>query len=153
MQSVIGLERHGLKPGRPGEVLVTGAAGGVGSVAIAILAKLGYTVAASTGRPEQADYLKSLGASVIVDRGLAGGKDLPGTVLPFILRGVNLLGIESVACPMTLRQEIWNRLAADLPREKLDAATSVIPLGDVLAAGGEILKGRVRGRIVVDVNA
>ena len=196
MQSVIALERQGMKPGA-GEVLVTGASGGVGSVAIAILDKLGYDVAASTGKADQADYLKSLGAKTIIDRkelaeapkrplgserwagaidsvgsatlanvltgmrygssvaacGLAGGNDLPTTVLPFILRGVNLLGIDSVMCPMPLRLEIWRRLAHDLPTDKLAAATETIPLGEVMAAGTRILRGAVRGRLVVDVNA
>lgn len=197
MQCILALEQHGLEPGEKGEVLVTGAAGGVGSVAVSILGKLGYNVVASTGRQQLSDYLKSLGASGIVDRkelsepqkrpllserwaaavdtvgsttlanalagtkygrsvaacGLAGGNDLPTTVLPFILRGVNLLGIDSVMCPMPLRREIWSRLARDLPKDKLDEATSVIPLGDVIAAGGRILKGDVQGRVVVDVNA
>ncbi len=196
MQCILALEQHGLEPGEQGEVLVTGAAGGVGSVAVAILGKLGYKVVASTGRQQLGDYLKSLGASSIVDRkelsepqkrpllserwaaavdtvgsttlantlagmrygrsvaacGLAGGNDLPTTVLPFILRGVNLLGIDSVMCPMPLRREIWSRLARDLPTDKLDEATSVIPLADVVEAGGRILKGEVQGRVVVDVN-
>mgnify|MGYP001183637592 CR=1 FL=1 len=196
MQSVIALEQHGLKPG-DGEVLVTGATGGVGSVAVAVLAKLGHNVVASTGKEAEADYLKSLGAAVIIDRkelseaqkrpllserwagaidsvgsttlanvlaatrygrsvatcGVAGGNDLPTTVLPFILRGVNLLGIDSVMCPVPLRREIWRRLAQDLSKDKLDAAAQVIPLGQVIEAGGRILKGQVRGRLVVDVNA
>lgn len=196
MQCILALEQHGLKPGEKDEVLVTGAAGGVGSVAVAILGKLGYNVAASTGRQQLADYLKSLGASAIVERkelseaqkrpllserwaaavdtvgsttlanvlasmkygrsvaacGLAGGNDLPTTVIPFILRGVNLLGIESVMCPMPLRREIWSRLARDLPKEKLDAATTVVTLDEVIEAGGRILKGDVQGRVVVDVN-
>jgi acrylyl-CoA reductase (NADPH) len=196
MQSVIALEQHGMAPDK-GEILVTGAAGGVGSVAVAILSRLGYQVAASTGRAETHDYLTSLGAGTIVDRaelaevnkrpllserwvgaidtvgsttlatvlasmrygssvaacGLAGGNDLPTTVIPFIIRGVNLLGIDSVFCPMPLRREIWGRLARDLPTDKLDALTTVMRLADVIAAGGEILKGRVRGRAVVDVNA
>ena len=196
MQSVIALEQHGLTPGA-GEVLVTGASGGVGSVAVAILGKLGHNVVASSGKLDQTDYLKSLGATTVIDRkelsepakrplgserwagaidsvgsttlanalastrygcsvaacGLAGGNDLPTTVVPFILRGVNLLGIESVMCPMPLRREIWRRLVQDLPRDKLDAATEVIPLAGVMEAGSRILKGGVRGRLVVDVNA
>ena len=196
MQSVIALEQHGLTPGA-GEVLVTGASGGVGSVAVAILGKLGHNVVASTGKLDQTDYLRSLGATTVIDRkelsdapkrplaserwagaidsvgsstlanalasmrygcsvaacGLAGGNDLPTTVVPFILRGVNLLGIESVMCPMPLRREIWRRLVQDLPRDKLDAATEVIPLAGVMEAGSRILKGGVRGRLVVDVNA
>ncbi len=196
MQSVIALERHGLTPG-DGEVLVTGASGGVGSVAVAILAKLGYRVVASTGKLDQTDYLTSLGAASVIDRkelsdapkrpllterwagaidtvgsttlaavlaatryghsvaacGLAGGNDLPTTVIPFIIRGVNLLGIDSVMCPMPLRREVWNRLVQDLPMDKLDAATEVIPLAAAIEAGSRILKGGVRGRLVVDVNA
>lgn len=195
MQSLIALERHGLTPAA-GEVLVTGAAGGVGSVAIALLAGLGYKIAASTGRRALDAYLTGLGASTIVDRaelaeaakrpllaerwagaidsvggttlatvlaslkygasvaacGLAGGSDLPTTVIPFLLRGVTLLGIDSVMCPMPLRQEIWGRLARDLPVDKLDAMTTVVPLGDLFDLAGEILKGQVRGRVVVDVN-
>ncbi len=196
MLSVIALERHGLAPG-DGEVLVTGAAGGVGSVSVALLASLGYTVVASTGRPETHDYLRSLGASAIIDRaelaepskrpieserwagaidsvgshtlaaalrqtryrgsvaacGLAGGADLPATVLPFILRGVSLLGIDSVRCIAERRREAWGRLAREAPLDKLDALTQVAPLGEVLALGRQILKGQVRGRVVVDVNA
>lgn len=193
MLCVLALEKHGLKPG-DGEVLVTGAAGGVGSVAVAILAGLGHAVVASTGRPEQGDYLKGLGASAIIDRkelseapnrpllgerfvgvvdsvgsktlasalamtkygrsvaacGLAGGNDLPATVLPFILRGVNLLGIDSVMAPTAIRTEAWQRLGRDLPLDKLDAMTSEIGLADLPDWGGRILKGQVRGRVVVD---
>lgn len=196
MQCVLGLEKHGLTPDA-GEVLVTGATGGVGSVAVAILAKLGYTVVGSTGKDSEHDYLRSLGAASIIDRkelsepskrplaserwagavdtvgshtlanvlaamkygssvaacGLAQGNDLPTTVIPFILRGVNLLGIDSVMCPMPLRQEIWSRLVRDLPAEKLDAATKIVPLAQVIEEGAKILKGGVRGRTVVDVNA
>jgi acrylyl-CoA reductase (NADPH) len=192
--AVMALERHGLEPGA-GEVLVTGAAGGVGSVAVAILAKLGYAVAASTGRRETHEYLKSLGAATIVDRaalaqlpakpldaerwagaidsvgsttlatlltqmkyrgavaavGLAGGNDLTTTVIPFLLRGVSLLGIDSVMCPTPEREEAWRRLVRDLPMEKLDAATEHASLEDLTALGRKILKGDVRGRIVVDV--
>jgi acrylyl-CoA reductase (NADPH) len=196
MQCILALEQHGLQPGK-GEVLVTGASGGVGSVAVSILAKLGYDVAASTGKLDQADYLKSLGATTIIDRkelsdapkrplsserwagavdsvgsttlaavlasmkygcsvaacGLAAGNDLPTTVVPFILRGVNLLGIDSVMCPMPLRREIWQRLVRDLPAAKLDEAMEVVPLAGAIEAGGKILRGEVRGRVVVDVNA
>ena len=196
MLSVMALEDHGLKPDH-GEVLVTGAAGGVGSVATAILAKLGYSVTASTGRPEQHDYLRGLGAKAFLDRaglakpvarpldserwagaidtvgsttlatlltqlkygssvavcGLAGGSDLPASVVPFLLRGVNLLGIDSVMCPVDRRKAAWTRLAHDLPQEKLDALTEVVPLGAVAELGKKILKGGIRGRVVVDVGA
>ncbi|HEY4363837.1 MAG TPA: MDR family oxidoreductase [Bryobacteraceae bacterium] len=196
MQSVIALERHGLQPGGR-EVLVTGAAGGVGSVAVAILGKLGYKVAASTGRPELAEYLRGLGASEIVDRaaltvpskaglekerwggvidsvggttlagilpamangasvascGLAGGAAFSATVLPFILRGVNLLGINSVRVAPTDRHEIWARLSTDLPLALLDSMTQVAPLGQVFDWGEKILAGQVRGRVVIDVNS
>ena len=193
MLAVMALERHGLTPDR-GPVLVTGAAGGVGSVAVALLSKLGFTVIASTGRREEADYLKGLGASEIVDRaeltgqvrplgkerwaggvdsvgsatlanalsmtkyggaiaacGLAGGMDLPGSVAPFILRGVSLLGIDSVNCPRPIRLEAWNRLASDLDRGKLEALTTQIDLDGVIDAGAAILEGQVRGRIVVKI--
>jgi acrylyl-CoA reductase (NADPH) len=190
------LERHGVRPG-DGEVLVTGAAGGVGSVAVAILAKLGYQVAASTGRAETHDYLRSLGAATLIDRaslaaaptrpldterwagaidavgsttlatiltqlryrgsvaacGLAGGNDLPASVVPFLLRGVNLLGIDSVMAPLELRREAWDRLARDLPLEKLDAMVETAGLAALPGLAKKILKGGVRGRIVVDVNA
>ncbi len=194
MQSVIALERHGMKPvGR--EVLVTGAAGGVGSTAVAILANLAYKVAASTGRPEQHEYLKSLGATTIVDRaelaatskrpleterwqaaidsvggdtlatilrtveahgsvaacGLAGGSALNTTVFPFILRGVNLLGIDSPKVDKAGRLEIWARLGTDLPLEKLDSMIQTRPLAEVFAAGEEILAGKVRGRVVIEI--
>lgn len=196
MLCVLALEAHGVAPDK-GEVLVTGAAGGVGSVALAVLAKLGYRLAASTGRADQEAYLKGLGAASIVARGelaekptrpllaerwagavdtvgsntlanvlaqikyrgsvaacgLAGGNDLPTTVLPFILRGVNLLGIDSVMCPMEPRVSAWARLARDLPLDKLDAMISKVPLAEVAALGPRILKGEVRGRTVVDVNA
>jgi len=193
MLAVMALERAGIAPVR-GPVIVTGAAGGVGSVAVALLAKLGYGVAASTGRPEEADYLKSLGASEIVNRselagparplgkerwaagvdvvgsttlanvlsmtryggavaacGLAGGMDLPTSVAPFILRGVSLLGIESVMCPLPVRAEAWHRLEADLDQRKLAAIVNEIGLGDVIAAGRQIVEGKVRGRIVVKI--
>jgi acrylyl-CoA reductase (NADPH) len=196
MLAVMALESHGIKPGA-GEVLVTGAAGGVGSVAIAILAKLGYQVTASTGRASTHDYLHGLGASAFIDRGelarkperpldserwagaidavgsttlatiltqlkyrgtvaacgLAGGNDLPTTVIPFLLRGVKLIGIDSVMCPMPERQEAWRRLAADLPLEKLDAMTETVPLAALPDLASRILKGETRGRVVVDVNA
>ena len=196
MLAVRALERHGLEPSG-GEVLVTGAAGGVGSVAIAILGKWGYQVAASTGRPEQGDYLRSLGASTIVDRaslaaqptrpldaerwagavdavggttlatvlsqlryrgavasvGLAGGTDLHTTVIPFLLRGVSLLGIDSVMAPKAEREDAWHRLALDLPLDKLDAMIQRVGLGDLPDLARRILKGDVRGRVVVDVNA
>lgn len=196
MLAVRALEQHGLTPAH-GEVLVTGAAGGVGSVAIAILAKLGYTVAASTGRAALHDYLKGLGAATIVERaalaepakrpldaerwagaidavggttlatvltqmkygasvaacGLAGGNALPTTVIPFLLRGVNLLGIDSVMCPPAPRQDAWARLVRDLPMDKLDAMTETVPLARLPALADDILAGAVRGRVVVDVNA
>jgi len=195
MQSVIALERHGLKPG-PREVLVTGAAGGVGSIAVAILAKLGYKVAASSGRPEQAGYLRGLGASEVVERaaltvaskaglekerwagaidsvggttlagilpamanaasvascGLAGGAAFSATVLPFILRGVNLLGINSVRVAPAERHEIWDRLSRDLPLDLLDRMTEVAPLSEVFVLGERILAGQIRGRVVIEVN-
>ena len=193
MLSVMALERAGLTPQR-GPIIVTGAAGGVGSVAVAILARLGYAVIASTGRPSEADYLKSLGANEIIDRkelsgpprplakerwaggidavgsttlanvlsmtryggavaacGLAGGMDLPTSVAPFILRSVSLLGIDSVMCPLPLRQEAWRRLETDLPRDKIAAMTTEIGLGDVIDAGKRIVEGQVRGRIVVKI--
>lgn len=193
MLSVLALEKHGLKPA-DGPVVVTGAAGGVGSVAVALLAKLGFTVIASTGRSEEADYLKSLGAAEVIDRaelttpprplakerwaggidsvgsttlanalsmtkyggaiaacGLAGGMDLPGSVAPFILRGVSLLGIDSVQCALELRTEAWRRLASDLERGKLQQMTREIGLNEVISVAGTILEGRVRGRIVVKI--
>jgi acrylyl-CoA reductase (NADPH) len=193
MLAVLALERHGLTP-QHGPAIVTGAAGGVGSVAVAVLAKLGWHVMASTGRPQEADYLKSLGASEIIDRaeftgpakplakerwaagvdnvgsttlanllsmtksegaiaacGLAGGMDLPSSVAPFILRGVSLLGINSVTCPLAVRREAWQRLERDLDREKLAAMTSEIGLADVVDAGKRIVEGQIRGRVVVKV--
>ncbi len=196
MLAIMALEEHGVSPAR-GEVLVTGAAGGVGSIAVAVLAKLGYAVAASTGRPEQGDFLRRLGAQAIVERaalarpparpldserwagavdavgsttlatiltqlkyggsvaacGLAGGNDLPASVLPFLLRGVNLLGIDSVMCPQERRHAAWVRLVRDLPMERLDELTTTTSLDALPRLGQEILKGAVRGRIVVDVNA
>jgi acrylyl-CoA reductase (NADPH) len=193
MLSVMALERAGLAPAR-GPVIVTGAAGGVGSVAVAILAKLGYHVIASTGRPAEAAYLKGLGAAEVIDRkelsgpprplakerwaggidavgsttlanvlsmtryggavaacGLAGGMDLPGSVAPFILRGVWLLGIDSVMCPLPLRQQAWQRLETDLDGDKIAAMTSEIGLGEVIEAGKRIVEGQVRGRLVVKI--
>ena len=193
MLAVMALERHGVTPER-GPVAVTGAAGGVGSVAIAVLAKLGYRVSAVTGRPQEADYFKQLGAAEIVERkeltgtpkplakerwaggidnvgsttlanllsmihlhgavascGLAGGMDLPGSVAPFILRGVSLLGIDSVMCPLPRRREAWKRLETDLNRQKLAAMISEINLSGVSETAGRILAGQVRGRIVVKV--
>ncbi|WP_457649005.1 acryloyl-CoA reductase [Profundibacter sp.] len=196
MLAVMALEDHGLKPGH-GPVLVTGAAGGVGSVATAILANLGHEVAAVTGRPEAADYLKSLGATRIVPRedinettkrplesetwagcvdavggdmlarvlgqmkygasvaavGLAGGAQLNTTVIPFLLRGVNLLGIDSVMQPYGNRVKAWQRTAQDLPMDKLEAMIQPATLNDLPQLGRDILKGQVKGRVVVDVNA
>jgi acrylyl-CoA reductase (NADPH) len=196
MLSVMALEDHGLKPGN-GPVLVTGAAGGVGSVATAILAHLGYEVAGVTGRPETGDYLKSLGATSIVAReelnetvkrplesetwsgcidavggpmlarvlgqmkygasvasvGLAGGAGLPATVIPFLLRGVNLLGIDSVMQPFDNRLRAWQRIATDLPMDKLEAMVQPAVLSDLPQLGVDILQGQVKGRVVVDVNA
>jgi acrylyl-CoA reductase (NADPH) len=193
MLAVMALEDHGLKPG--GDVLVTGAAGGVGSVAIAILAQLGHTVTASTGRAALHDYLRGLGAAAFIDRaelaapparplqaerwagaidavgsttlatvltqlrygasvascGLAGGSDLPTSVVPFLLRGVNLLGIDSVMCPIERRRAAWTRLARDLPADALDAMTETVGLGDLPALAPQILQGEVRGRVVVDL--
>ena len=194
MLCVLALEKHGIKP-TDGEILVTGANGGVGSVAIMLLAKLGYTVIASTGRPEEAAHLKALGASDIIDRkelsepgkplgkerwagvidsvgsttlanacattkyagavaacGLAGGADFPATVMPFILRGVTLYGIDSVMAPSEKRMEAWTRLARDLDVAKLEANTAEIGLAEAIDVGAKLLEGRVRGRVVVDVN-
>lgn len=196
MLAVMALEKHGMTPGEK-PVLVTGAAGGVGSVATAILGNLGYKVAAVTGRPETADYLTSLGATQIVPRdeinettkrpleaeqwigcvdavggdmlarvlgqmcygasvsavGLAGGAALPATVIPFLLRGVNLLGIDSVMQPFENRVEAWKRIATDLPMDKLEAMIKPAVLSDLPGLGKDILKGQVQGRVVVDVNA
>ena len=196
MLAVMALEDHGLKPDQ-GPVLVTGAAGGVGSVATAILANLGYEVAAVTGRPETEGYLRGLGATQIVPReeinetvkrpleretwagcvdavggdmlarvlgqmkyggsvsavGLAGGAGLPATVIPFLLRGVNLLGIDSVMQPYDNRLRAWERIAKDLPMDKLEAMIHPATLGDLPALGKDILKGQVKGRVVIDVNA
>jgi len=192
MLCVLALEEAGVVPG-DGEVIVTGAGGGVGSVAVAVLAQLGYAVNASTGRTETHDYLRELGASTIVDRadlatagrpldkerwaggvdtvgsqtlatvlaqtryggtvaacGLAGGNDLPTTVLPFILRGVSLVGVDSVYCPAPRRDQAWARLGTDLPTDLLDAMTTVRPLADVPALAEQILAGQTRGRVVID---
>jgi acrylyl-CoA reductase (NADPH) len=193
MLSVLALEKHGLTP-KDGPVVITGAAGGVGSVATAVLSKLGYHVIASTGRMSESGYLKDLGAAEVIDRnelsgpakplakerwaggvdsvgsttlanvlsmtryggavaacGLAAGMDLPSSVAPFILRGVSLLGIESVMCPITLRKTAWARLASDLDHAKLAEITHEIGLDEVIAAGAKILAGQVRGRIVVKI--
>lgn len=196
MLAVMALEDHGLKPDA-GEVLVTGAAGGVGSVAIALLSALGYRVAASTGRASTHDYLRNLGAANIIKRGelakgpsrpldserwagaidavggatlatiltqlryhasvascgLAGGSDFAGTVIPFLLRGVNLLGIDSVMCSLERRQAAWARLARDLPPARLDTMTETVPLAALPELSKRILAGETRGRIVVDLAA
>ena len=193
MLAVLALEKQGVTPDR-GPVLVTGAAGGVGSVAVALLAKLGFSVMASTGRPEEADFLRLLGAGEIIARdelsapakpigrerwagaidvagshtlanalagckyagavaacGLAQGMDLASSVAPFILRGVTLCGIDSVMAPLPKRVEAWSRLARDLDRAKLDALTVTKPLADVIQLAPEILAGKVRGRVVLEV--
>ncbi|NGY03913.1 acrylyl-CoA reductase (NADPH) [Solimonas terrae] len=189
------LERNGVKP-EAGEILVTGATGGVGSVAIALLSRLGYKVVASSGKAGEAEYLNSLGASQIIDRnelsnpgkplqkerwaavvdcvgshtlanacaqtrygghvaacGLAQGMDFPASVAPFILRGVSLLGIDSVMAPLAVREAAWKRLARDLDASKLEAISKVVSLGEAAAAGADIVSGKIRGRVVVDVNA
>ena len=193
MLAVLALERHGVKPG-DGKVLVTGASGGVGSVAIALLARLGFQVAAATGRPQEAAYLRELGAAEIVERGelsapgkplqkerwaaaidavgshtlvnalaqtryggivaacgLAQGFDLPATVMPFILRGVTLAGIDSVMAPLVLRQQAWGRLAGALDARALDLITEEVPLDEAIAKAAALLEGRVRGRVVVRI--
>lgn len=194
MLSVLALEKHGLTP-KDGPIVVTGAAGGVGSVAIAVLSKLGYHVIASTGRVSESDYLKALGAAEVIDRnelsgpakpmakerwaggidsvgsttlanllsmtkyrgaiaacGLAAGMDLPSSVAPFILRGVCLLGIDSVMCPIKLRRQAWDRLAADLDHKKLAEITQEINLDEVISAGAKVLAGEIRGRLVVKIS-
>lgn len=194
MLCAMALEREGVTPDQ-GEVLVTGAAGGVGSVAIAILAGRGFRVVASTGRAQEADYLKGLGATEVIDRkqlsepgkpmqrerwagvvdcvgshtlanacaqtryrgtvaacGLAQGMDFPANVAPFILRGVKLIGVDSVMCPVAERERAWQLLAAELNASQLDAITAEISLEEALARAGEVLAGHVRGRLVVDVN-
>lgn len=196
MLAIMALEDHGLKPGQGG-VLVTGAAGGVGSIATLLLSGMGHEVAAVTGRTETHDYLRELGANRILDRselaetvkrplesetwrgcvdsvggvmlarvlgqmkygssvaavGLAGGTALPATIIPFLLRGVNLLGIDSVMCPFERRVHAWSRLAEILPRDKLAATSTTVPLDQLRMLGPKILNGQVKGRIVVDVNA
>ncbi len=196
MLAVMALEAHGLQPGQ-GPVLVTGAAGGVGSVAVALLARAGYEVAGVTGRPETEDYLRALGAARIVPRaelaetvkrplepetwagcidavggamlarvlgqmkhgasvaavGLAGGAALPATVIPFLLRGVNLLGIDSVTQPYATRVTAWNRIVREMPMDLLEGMISTATLADLPRLGAAILAGQVRGRVVVDVNA
>ena len=195
MLCVMALQKHGITPAS-GEVLVTGAAGGVGSVAVAILAKLGFQVVAATGRPEEGDSLKALGAATVIERkelteapdrpllseryagvvdtvsgvmlaralaqvkyggaaavcGLAGGPSFPGSILPFILRGVAMYGIDSVMMPKGPREEAWRRLGSDLPLDRLDSTVSEAGLGDLLGLAPKILKGAVRGRVVVDVS-
>lgn len=195
MLCVMALQKHGVRP-ESGEVLVTGAAGGVGSVAVAILAHLGYQVVAATGRPQEAAYLQSLGAATILDRkelteapdrpllseryagvvdtvsgvmlaralsqvkyggaaavcGLAGGPSFPGSILPFILRGIAMYGIDSVMLPKAPREEAWRRLGADLPLDRLDSTVSEAGLGELAALAPKILKGEIRGRVVIDVN-
>ena len=196
MLGVLALEQQGVSP-ESGAVLVTGAAGGVGSVACALLAKAGFEVHASSGRPETADYLKSLGVTEVIARseleegngrplnkerwagaidsvggstlanlltqiryggsvaaiGLAGGNKLETTVIPFLLRGVNLLGIDSVMCPTDKRLPAWSRLVTDLDAAKLESMSAVKTLADLPALGSDILKGGVKGRVIVDVNA
>lgn len=193
MLCILALERHGIDPAR-GPVVVTGAAGGVGSVAVAVLSRLGYQVVASTGREAEHGYLKDLGAAEIIDRaelsgpakplarerwaggvdavgshtlanvlsmtsyggavaacGLAQGMDLPTSVAPFILRGVSLLGIDSVMAPKEIRMEAWRRIASDFDRDKLAAITTVMPFDDVIKAAGDIIAGSVRGRLVIEM--
>ncbi len=196
MLCVMALERHGVQPAGPGagEVLVTGATGGVGSVAVAVLARLGYRVVAATGKAAEADYLQALGASSVIDRaelaapgkplqkerwaavvdavgshtlvnalaqtryggavaacGLAQGADLPGTVMPFILRNVALLGVDSVMAPLTLRQQAWARLARDLDPALLERMTTEVSLEGAVAAAQRLMAGQVRGRVVVKI--
>ena len=193
MLCVMALQRHGLKPG-DGEVLVTGATGGVGSVAVAVLSKLGYKVVAATGKSAEADYLQALGASSVIDRaelsapgkpmqkerwagvvdavgshtlanalaqtryggavaacGLAQGADLPGSVMPFILRNVALLGVDSVMAPLALRQQAWSRLATDLGADQLESMTTEVDLDGAVAAAQQLMDGKVRGRVVVKI--
>ncbi len=194
MQCVMALQEHGVTPDS-GNVVVTGAAGGVGSIAVAILAKLGYNVTASTGRTEEHDYLRHIGAKAFIERedlieeskkplskqrwsgavdtvggntlvglcstmdyggsiaacGLAGGSDLPATVFPFILRGINLLGIDSVSCPKPRRLAVWDRLKNDFPLDLLSEIMHVEPLEKLPTLANEILQGKVRGRVVIDV--
>ena len=194
MLCVLALERQGVKPG-DGEILVTGAAGGVGSVATAVLARLGYTVVAVSGRAAEADYIRRLGASEVLDRaefaapgkplgkerwagavdvvgshtlanvcastryrgvvtacGLAGGMDFPATVAPFILRGVTLVGIDSVMCPRVDRLEAWRRLGSDLDVSKLELISHEIGLAEAIPTASKLIAGEIRGRVIVDVN-
>lgn len=194
MLCVMALERHGVTPA-DGEILVTGAAGGVGSVAISVLSKLGYPVVAVTGRPQDADYLKQLGAVEVLDRsmfsapgkplgkerwagavdvagshvlanicattkyrgvvtacGLAAGMDFPATVAPFILRGITLVGIDSVMCPRADRLSAWQRLGTDLDVDKLGEITNEIGLSEAIPTASRLLNGQVRGRVIVNVN-
>ena len=193
MLCVMALEKHGLEPSS-GPIVVTGANGGVGTVAISILSKLGFEVLASTGRPDEADFLKALGASEIIDRnelseagrplgkerwaggvdavgshtlanllaqtkyggavaacGLAQGFDLPATVMPFILRNVALLGVDSVMAPKALRNEAWSRLQSDLDIDKLQSLTTEIGFGDIVDTAKDLINGGVRGRVIVDM--
>ncbi|ARO34349.1 quinone oxidoreductase YhdH/YhfP family protein (plasmid) [Rhizobium sp. NXC14] len=195
MLSVLALEHGGISPEK-GELLVTGASGGVGSIAIALLSKLGYRVAASTGKAEEERYLRDLGATTVIDRntlsaegppisserwagaidavgghslanilaqtayggvvttcGFVGGRDLPASVLPFILRGVTLAGIDSVRAPLCVRERAWQRLATDLDLEKLSSTISVVGLADVGTVARDMLSGKVRGRTLVDVGS
>jgi acrylyl-CoA reductase (NADPH) len=194
MLCVLALEDHGVTPDR-GEIVVTGAAGGVGSVAIALLSRLGYTVVGVSGRPEESDYIKSLGAAEVLGResfsvpgkplakerwagavdvvgshvlanvcasmryggvvsacGLAGGMDFPASVAPFILRGITLAGIDSVMCPRQRRIQAWQRLATDLDIAKLDVIAHEITLAEAIPFAATLLEGKVRGRVIVDVN-
>lgn len=197
MLAVMSLEEHGLRPRNKGEVLVTGAAGGVGSIAVALLANLGFRVAAVTGREETHDYLRDLGATTILGRGEiqtptkgplgperwsgaidnvggpslgnllaslcywgscasvgnAAGVKFEATVIPFLLRGINLLGIDSVTCPMDRRAAAWGRIARDLPLDKLDQMSREVSLEEVPTEAERILKGQIRGRTVIDVSA
>lgn len=194
MLCVLALERHGVRP-QDGEILVTGAAGGVGSVALAVLSKLGYCAVAMTGRPEDTEYLKSLGAAEVLERslfsspgkplgkerwagavdvvgshvlanvcattkyrgvvtacGLAAGMDFPASVAPFILRGVTLAGIDSVMCPRADRLVAWQRLCTDLDMEKLEKISQIVGLSEAIPLASKLMRGEVRGRIIVDVN-
>jgi len=193
MLCVLALERHGLQPG-DGEVLVTGATGGVGSVATALLGKLGHRVVAATGKAAEADYLRSLGAADVIDRaelaapgkplqkerwaavvdavgshtlanacaqtryggvvaacGLAQGADLPATVMPFILRGVTLAGVDSVMAPPALRRQAWDRLARDLDPQRLETISTEVPLAQAIARAQDLMAGKLRGRVVVSI--